>query len=390
MMREPIRGSNRLVNVLKCEPIRVSNRLMTYNWQQPDWPDFRYDLGAVEAELLHFSEHAGRVGGLLHGLTEVDQNDAFVELMIAEAMKSSAIEGEALSRPDVKSSIRFRLGLDASAPASVDEPSAGAAELMVQVRNEWDQPLDREMMFNWHRALMRGNPRVKVGGWRTHEEPMQVISGAVGKEKLHFEAPPSAQVPDQMAAFVHWFNQSANQLPAAPVRAALAHLYFESIHPFEDGNGRLGRAVAEKALSQGLGRPATISLSRTIEANRTRYYDALEHAQRSNEVTNWINYFVPVVVAAQRDAVDLVKFILDQAKLFDRLREQLSERQTKVLRRMLADGPGGFKGGMNARKYVSLTKTSKATATRDLQRLAKLGALVPVGAGRSSRYEVNL
>ena len=363
---------------------------MTYNWQQLDWPDFRYGLAAVEADLRHFAEHAGRVGGLLHGLSETDQNDAFVEVMIAEAMKSSAIEGEALSRPDVKSSVRLRLGLDASAPASVDEPSAGAAELMVLVRQEWDRPLDQEMMFSWHRALMKGNTRVKVGAWRTHEEPMQVISGAVGKEKLHFEAPPSAKVPEQMAAFLRWFNDSGKPPPAAPVRAALAHLYFESIHPFEDGNGRLGRAVAEKALSQGLGRPATISLSRTIEANRKQYYDALERAQRSNEVTEWISYFVPTVVAAQRDAVDLVTFVLDQAKLFDRLRDQLSERQTKVLKRMLADGPGGFEGGLNARKYISLTKVSKATATRDLQQLVKLGALVPVGAGRSARYEVNL
>ncbi len=310
--------------------------------------------------------------------------------MIAEAMKSSAIEGEVLSRPDVKSSVRHRLGLDDAPSARIDDASAGAAELMVKVREHWDASLDAPMLWDWHRVLMTGNTRIKVGAWRTHAEPMQVISGAVGKERLHFEAPPSAQVPVEMERFTQWFNASRTTIVAGPVRAALAHLYFESIHPFEDGNGRLGRALAEKALSQNLGRPATISLSRIIEANRREYYDALEQAQRSHKVTAWMNYFVPTVVAAQEDAVRLVAFVLDQTKLFDRLRDQLNTRQTKALQRMLVDGPDGFEGGMNARKYGSLNHVSKATATRDLQHLVALGGLRPVGAGRSARYEVNL
>ncbi|MDB4474418.1 Fic family protein [Opitutaceae bacterium] len=363
---------------------------MTFNWQQPDWPNFRYDLVDVEADLLRFAENAGRVGGMLRVLPEESQTDTLVEFMIAEAMKSSAIEGEALSRPDVKSSVRHRLGLDDTPPIHLDRASAGAAELMVMVRQEWNSPLTAAGLKGWHRALMAGSDRVLVGAWRTQVEPMQVVSGAVGKERLHFEAPPSAQVPSEMEQFVKWFNASRAELVAGPVRAALAHLYFESIHPFEDGNGRLGRAVSEKALSQSLGRPANISLSRTIEANRRDYYDALERAQRSNEVTAWLNYFVPTVVAAQADAVRVVEFVLAQAKLFDRLRDQLNPRQSKALRRMLVDGPDEFEGGMNARKYGSLNHVSKATATRDLQRLVTLGALRPIGAGRSARYEVNL
>jgi len=362
---------------------------MMYNWQQPDWPEFRYTTDTVEGDLLQFSDHAGRVSGMLHGLPKDYQTEALVEFMISEAIKSSAIEGEVLNRSDVKSSVRHRLGLEPS-PQGADASSRGAAELMVSVRDSWEAPLNEATLLGWHRTLMQGSKGVKVGAWRTHAAPMQVLSGAIGKEKLHFEAPPSAEVPKEMDRFFTWFNASRANVSAAPIRAALTHLYFESIHPFEDGNGRMGRAVAEKALSQGLGRPATLSLSRTIEANRSAYYDALEQAQRSNEVTAWINYFVPTVLQAQREAAEMVQFTLDQAKLFDRLKGRLSDRQLKVLRRMLADGPNGFEGGINARKYKSLTNVSKATATRDLQQLVAMGALRPVGAGRSARYEVNI
>ncbi len=363
---------------------------MTFNWQQPDWPHFRYDLAAVEAELRQFSDQAGQVTGLLKGLSEPERTDALVQLMVAEAVKTSAIEGEVLSRPDVMSSVRHRLGLADAPPPTADRASAGAGELMVAVRQSWDAPLDEQTLFAWHRVLMQGNRRVVVGTWRTHAEPMQVVSGAVGKAKLHFEAPPSSQVPTEMHRFIEWFNATRNTVTEAPERAALVHLYFESIHPFEDGNGRIGRALAEKALSQGLGRPATLSLSRTIEANRNAYYKALETAQRSNEVTPWLRYFTATVLAAQRDAEAMVMFVLNQARFFDRHRDQLNDRQLRTVRRMLEAGPGGFDGGMNARKYVSLNRVSKATATRDLQHLVECGALRPVGAGRSARYELGL
>ncbi|WP_221033082.1 Fic family protein [Actomonas aquatica] len=363
---------------------------MSFNWQQPDWPNFRYDLTAVEADLLRCADQAGQVTGLLKGLDAHDRTDALVQLMVAEAVKTSAIEGEYLSRPDVMSSVRHRLGLADAPPPQTDRASAGAGEMMVAVRESWDAPLTEETLFAWHRTLMQGDRRVLAGAWRTHAEPMQVVSGAVGKAKLHFEAPPSAQVPAEMARFIAWFNDSRHSLGAAPVRAAVAHLYFESIHPFEDGNGRIGRALAEKALSQGLGRPATLSLSRTIEAHRSRYYDALETAQRSNEITPWLHYFVATVLAAQHDAEALVMFVLNQARFFDRHRDHLNARQLRTVRRMLDAGPGGFEGGMNARKYVSLNRVSKATATRDLQHLVELGAFVPVGAGRSARYELGL
>jgi Fic family protein len=244
--------------------------------------------------------------------------------------------------------------------------------------------------------LMAGQKRIKAGQWRTHIEPMQVISGAIGKETVHFEAPPSATVPTEMSTFIQWFNHTGpggtQEIKKAPVRAAIAHLYFESIHPFEDGNGRIGRAVAEKALSQTIGRPVLLSLSRTIEANKRLYYESLKKAQRSTEISTWIRYFVETILDAQSEAETQIDFTLRKARFFDRYRTLLNDRQSTVLTRMMAEGPQGFEGGMNARKYISITGTSKATATRDLQQLLDIGALILAGnaGGRSTRYEVNI
>jgi Fic family protein len=176
------------------------------------------------------------------------------------------------------------------------------------------------------------------------------------------------------------------------VRSAIAHLYFETIHPFEDGNGRIGRAIAEKALSQTIGRPVMLSLSRAIEADKNAYYTALETAQRSNEITPWVTYFIRRTLDAQMEAESQIEFTLKKTKFFDRYKGQLNERQVKVVRRMLEEGPKGFEGGMNARKYMGITKTSKATATRDLQQLLETGAFKLAGkaGGRSTGYQVNL
>jgi Fic family protein len=391
-MVEPIGQPNRLTILLDIEPIIGRIRLMTYNWQQPDWPEFRFDLGDVAALLTSFADHAGRVGGLLEGLPGDLETEAVLDLMIAEAVRSSAIEGEVLSRDDVRSSIRNRLGLN-PVPQPVDSRLAdGAGELMVAVRNGFQEPLSEEMLFAWHRMLLGGSTDLRVGGLREGGDPMQVVSGRIDRPTVHFDAPPSARVAEEMARFIRWFNDSApggpREIPQPPLRSALAHLYFESIHPFEDGNGRLGRALSEKALSQGLGRPVVLSLSRTIEAERNAYYDALKAAQRSNEVTPWVHWFVGIVVTAQRDAEAQVRFVLRKSKFFQRFERELNERQLKVVRRMFEAGPEGFTGGMNARKYVALTGSSKATATRDLQELARLGALVAVGGGRSTRYEL--
>jgi len=366
---------------------------MSYNWQQKDWPEFRYDLSGVEDTLLAFAERTGRASGLLKGLSADAQAEAAIEMMVAEAMKTSAIEGELLSRRDVMSSIRKNLGMDGDTPTG-DKRAEGAAALMIDVRNSFEAPISEEKLFEWHQMIMAGSRRIAVGQWRAHAEPMQVISGPVGKEKVHFEAPPSSIVPGEMKRFIDWFNETGpggkKEIRKAAVRSAVAHLYFESIHPFEDGNGRSGRALSEKALSQGLGRPALLSLSRAIEANRKEYYEALQQGQKSNEITPWVSWFVNVVLAAQIHAEEQIDFTLKKTRLFDRFRDQLNERQLQILRRMLEEGPEGFKGGMSAKKYMSMTGTSKASATRDLQDLADKGIFIPFGGGRSTGYKMNL
>lgn len=363
---------------------------MEYNWQQPDWPHFRYELGPLEPDLYAFAEKSGLVGGMLKALPEERQKLALLDVMIAETIKTSEIEGEYLSRPDVISSIRNQIGLNAELEPVKDLASKGAAELMVAVRETWNKRLTQNALFDWHRTLFQGNRRIKAGGWRRHTEPMQVVSGPIGRQVIHFEAPPSDRVPEEMKAFVSWFNQSRAEIAYAPVWAGLVHLYFESIHPFEDGNGRIGRALAEKALSQGLKRPVLLSLSQTIDAQKKAYYGALNEAQRSNDVTSWLQYFVKVVLEAQTQAERQVDFVLCKTRFFDRHKAQLSGRQLKVIRRMLDEGPDGFTGGINASKYASLTRASKATATRDLQELLGKNVLVSIGGGRSTRYELNL
>ncbi|MGC9452896.1 MAG: Fic family protein [Oceanipulchritudo sp.] len=363
---------------------------MEYNWQQPDWPHFRYELGPLEPDLYAFADKSGLVGGMLKALPEEGQKQAILDVMIAEAIKTSEIEGEYLSRPDVTSSIRNQIGLNAKLEPVKDLASKGAAELMVAVRETWNERLTPKALFDWHRTLFQGNHRIKVGAWRRHTEPMQVVSGPIGRQVVHFEAPPSDRVPEEMKAFVSWFNQCREKIAYAPVRAGLVHLYFESIHPFEDGNGRIGRALAEKALSQGLKRPVLLSLSQTIEGQKQAYYDALNKAQRSNEVTPWLQYFLKTVLEAQIQAERQVDFVLRKTRFFDRNQSALSARQLKVVRRMLDEGADGFKGGINASKYANLTRASKATATRDLQDLLEKDVLVSIGGGRSTRYELNL
>lgn len=373
------------------EPIKHFIWLMKYNWQQDDWPHFTYQLTGLEAIFFAITEETGHISGMLKALPPDIQTETIINIMVAEAMKTSAIEGEYLSRPDVVSSVRKNLGLNI--PDNIkDKRAKGAGALMVMVRNSFAEPLTASMLFAWHTTLLEHAKNIATGAWRSPEEPMRVVSGMIGKEVVHFEAPPSDKVPQEMDRFIEWFNNTApgksGEIRVASVRAALAHLYFESIHPFEDGNGRIGRAIAEKALSQTIGRPILMSLSQTIEAEKRNYYAALEQAQRGNEVSDWLRYFVTLVHQAQVSARELVDFTLHKVNFIDRHRAAMNERQLKAILKML-ESPEGFQGGMTARKYVSITKASKATATRDLQLLVESGILNAVGAGRSIHYILN-
>lgn len=367
---------------------------MMYNWELPDWPDFKFDLSSIEDTLLAFAMETGHINGLLQAMPNDLQMETIIQTMVSEAIKTSEIEGEYLSRQDVVSSIRNNLGLNPVPDKIKDEKAMGASILMVDVRNSYADILTEDKLFEWHKMLLMSNSKINTGMWRIHEAPMQVVSGAFGREVVHFEAPPSSRVPDEMKAFITWFNDTApkgkKEIKQAPIRSAIAHLYFESIHPFEDGNGRIGRAIAEKALAQTIGRPVLLSLSRTIDADKKEYYQALKNGQRDNVITDWISYFVQVILAAQEETKALINLTLKKVSLFDYFQDKLNERQLKVMRKMFDLGLNGFEGGMTAKKYISITKTSKATATRDLQELVELGAFLPFGGGRSVHYALNL
>ena len=376
------------------EPVKEYIWLMKYNWQRTDWPEFKYDIAQTQDILFTFAEKTGHVSGVLKSLPDSTQTEAIINLMVSEAVKTSEIEGEYLSRSDVMSSIRHNLGLSTDKEQIADQYARGAADLMVDVRNTYRGPLSEKKLFEWHKMILSDPRQVAVGAWRTHEDPMQIISGPVGKWKVHFEAPPSEKVPGEMVRFINWFNKTTpgekEEIKNPILRSAIAHLYFESIHPFEDGNGRIGRAISEKALSQGLGRPVLLSLSEAIEANRKTYYKELKSAQRSNEITAWIVYFSNTALEAQSRAEESINFILKKTKFFDQFKERINKRQMKVIRRMLDEGPKGFEGGMSAKKYIAITRTSKATATRDLQYLSGIGALRQTGGGRSIRYHLSV
>jgi Fic family protein len=365
-----------------------------YNWQQIDWPHFRYDLSQMQTTLLSIAEKTGFINGKLTHLAKNLQTEAMINFMIEEAVKTSEIEGEYINRPDVRSSIKNRLGLNQTAVRIHDKRAQGTVDLLFDVRNTFKQPLTSNQLFNWHLMLFSSspNPNLKIACWRIHDEPMQIVSNRHGKWRVHYEAPPSKNVPNEMKKFIRWFNATApgksEAIIHAPVRAAIAHLYFESIHPFEDGNGRIGRAIAEKALWQGFGYPAVLSLSQIIEAEKKAYYSALHVASKSNEITTWIDYFINVVFMAQIEVEKQINFILKKSGFFDTFKTLLNERQLKAIQRMMQTGTKGFIGGMSAKKYMAITNTSKATATRDLQHLVDIQAFKPTGSGRSVRYEL--
>jgi Fic family protein len=362
---------------------------MRWNWQQPGWTDFRFDKSRLDHQEAWFLHSAGVVLGMIKHLDAGATDQLRIELLSNEAVQTSAIEGEILDRDSVQSSLRRQFGLQAD-DRRATPAEQGIAEMMVDLFRTFDQPLEHATLHRWHQMLMKGRSDVRdIGRYRTHGEPMQVVSGRLDRVTVYFEAPPSAIVPKEMDRFTEWFNRTAPgsdaALPAI-TRAGIAHLYFVTIHPFEDGNGRVGRAVAEKAMAQTLGRPTLLALADAIKRRQKDYYRALQEASLTNEITPWLTWFADTVVEAQRSTQARADFLIEKTKLLDRLRGRLNPRQEKVLLRMLEEGPEGFKGGMSADKYIRLTEASRATATRDLQELVKKEALIRRGELRHTRY----
>ena len=320
-----------------------------------------------------------------------DRDRLTIEAMSDEAVTTSRIEGEILDRENVQSSIRRQLGFGTDRRA-VKPAEQGIGEMMVHLYRGFADPLDEATLCAWHRMVTNGRTDLRdVGRYRTHPEPMQVVSASLSEPKVHFEAPPSDRMPTEMDRFIGWFNRTAPSTPEslpALTRAGIAHLYFECIHPFEDGNGRIGRAVAEKALAQGLGRPALTALATTILIRRKAYYDALEAANKNTAITNWLAWFAGICLEAQQRAIAQVEFLIEKTRLLDGIRDRINDRQQAALLRMFRKGPAGFKGGLSAGNYISITKASPATATRDLAELVDMGALTRAGERRHTRYHL--
>lgn len=366
---------------------------MAWNWEQPDWPDFTYDSVALEPLEKQFLLQSGEFIGAFKHIGPDEQDTLRIELISEEAVKTSEIEGEILNRDSVQSSLRQQLGLGTEQPG-VKPAERGISQMMVDLYRGFAKPLNDQTMFDWHGMLLKGDDSIRViGGYRTHADAMQVVSGPIHKRTVHFEAPPSSRVPDEMKRFISWFNDTApggkNPLSAL-TRAGLAHLYFVCVHPFEDGNGRIGRAIAEKSLAQNLGQPSLIALAYTIQRKRKDYYASLERNNKEIEITGWMKYFANTVLEAQTNTIKRVDFYVAKAKFYERLRGKLNDRQDKVIARMFKEGIDGFKGGLSAENYIGIAKTSRATATRDLQDLVEMGALTKTGELRHTRYHLHL
>lgn len=366
---------------------------MTWNWQKLDWTEFRWNRARLEKAEEQFLLGGGFLVGAVKHLPEVDRQQLTVDAMSTEAVTTSEIEGEILDRASVQSSIRKQLGLTMG-ERRVRPAEQGIAEMMVDLYRSFSEPLSKEMLFRWHKMVVSGRRDFRdVGRFRTGPEPMRVVSGRIDAPRVHFEAPPSSQVASEVNRLLEWFRRTrkGGQQPlSALTRAAVAHLYFESIHPFEDENGRIGRAIAEKSLAESLGQPTLISLAATILLRRKTYYEALEAANKQNEITNWVAWFAGLTIEAQRRTIALVEFLIDKTKLLDRLKGSLNERQTKALLRMFREGPEGFQGGLSAGTYTAITGASPATATRDLSDLVLKAALTREGQLRHARYRLNV
>ncbi len=362
-------------------------------WQHPDWPAFRYDVAALSPFLAQARQEQGRLLGMGRLLDAGLSREAWGHILVAEGLGTGAIEGEHPDPDTVRSSVARHLGLPTAGLPSPPRAVDGLVEVLLDATGGHSQPLTVARLCGWQAALFPGGHAgltpIRTGALRG-DEPMRVVSGPYGRERVHFEAPPRACLKPELAAFLDWFALPPAGLDGL-LRAGLAHLWFVTLHPFEDGNGRLARAITDLALCRDEGRPTRLfSLSARIMAVRDDYYDVLERTQRGGlDVTEWLAWFLEQVAAACDAAETTVAQVLAKARFWlEHQRTDLNERQRKVLNRLLDAGPEGYVGGMNTRKYVSLTRVSRATAYRELADLVAKGCLVPQGQGRGAAYAI--
>ena len=404
-----------LQNILLYEANNGYNRLMKWTqehddwpgrspkwaWQHDDWPRFEYDhTKAYALSTVDFQLASRQLHGNIEALSASDRVETLTNLMLSEVLNTNLIEGEILNRDSVRSSLLVLLsGEAAGTDHHQDEKSLWAAEFMVDVRNHWNSPLDAALLGRWQSYIIaeQRTSNIRRGAFRNDPSPMRIVSGSGGRLKVHYEAPPAARVPDEMARFLDWYNatrptgqaDSADALPGL-IRAGIAHVWFEKIHPYDDGNGRVGRAIVDHSLSQTLGYPALACFSTAVERSKNAYYRELERVGRGNlNLDAWLGYFTESVRQAQEIAQSAVNFVLDKTRFYDAYQDQMNERQKKMVARVYAEGIDGFKGGINTRKYCRLTKCSRATAFRDLDDMLKRGMLVKrPGLGRNVSYDL--
>jgi Fic family protein len=379
-------------------------------WQQSDWPNFKAQGLGVQDALLRARKKQGEVIGQANAIGLKGAQELIQSRYIQEIIATSAIEGEKLNLDSVRSSVFRKLGVVlANDIAPLDKKVDGLVDILQDALESRETDLDTEKLFQWHQTLFPGKintrSRIKVGNFRDHEDPMQIISGRQGKEIVHFTAPPSSRVEADIKRFLDWFNKTRPNLQAAMnlknssnqidglTRAAIAHLWFETIHPFEDGNGRLGRAIVEMAMAQDAQSVEKLySLSEQMMINRSSYYDALNAAQHGNlDISEWVIWFAHACELACEASCEMMKNAIEKSRFWAQHADvQLNERKKKIIQRLLDDGDGGFLGGLNAEKYLKITGSSKATATRDLSDLVESKMLFSVGQGKALRYYINI
>ena len=362
-----------------------------YLWDKPGWPAFTWDERSLARLLAHVSREQGRLLGKMEALGFDLRSEAHLRILTEDVVKSSEIEGEKLEPDQVRSSIARRLGLDIGGLALADRNVEGVVEMMLDATGNYTEALTEERLFAWHASLFptgrSGMRKIRAGCWRDDSSgPMQVVSGPVGREKVHYEAPPADRVPDEMAKLLRWFEQPGDIDPL--LIAGLAHLWFVTIHPFDDGNGRIARAIADMALarSEKTGQ-RFYSMSAQIRIEHKDYYDTLEGTQKGGlDVTRWQNWFLTCLLRAIEGAQEILGTVLGKARFWERFaKEPLNERQLKVLNRLL----DGFEGKLTTSKWAKIAKCSQDTAYRDILDLIDRGALQKdSGGGRSTSYSL--
>ncbi len=366
-------------------------RRITYIHERPEWPRFTWDHAALAVSLAAVRHQQGRLLGKMEGLGFDLRTEASLAVLTSDVVKSSAIEGKVLDPAEVRSSVAKRLGLDIAGLPRGGRDVEGIVEMMLDATQRFEAPLTKERFLAWHASLFptgrTGMREIAVGAWRPEAAgPMQVVSGAYGRERIHFEAPHAGRIDAEMMAFMEWFDQPERTDPV--LKAGVAHLWFVTIHPFEDGNGRIARAVADMALARADGtRHRFYSMSAQIEAERTEYYRQLESTQRGDlDITLWLSWFVECLGRSIRQAEQLLAAVLRKAKVWQQIsRRPVNERQRLVINRLL----DAFEGFLTTSKYAKLAKCSTDTALRDIRELVERGILVQnPGGGRSTSYRL--